>query len=267
MTYRPKVVLEEPNIEDTLTSAEFYARSNETLPTDGDKFVLFGGGPDFQVKILRTGTDCNVRVSEQLKSIESSRVTLYVLNTWFLLWIEASNLGLQIPYQCLYMHAIQQEANEDSLYLQILSSEYISCSSNSTECQLSSVELAIRQLPSSGDAHRKPLFRFIKDISIYSTFSSLSLCSDMHENSASDESDDLDLEGMKGAQLQMNYEPLYQNTGEADDLDSNIPGFESFENPALPGASMNVDIPYLSLGLRRKADQQALSSTKYRKLT
>lgn len=267
MTYCPKVVFEEPNIENTLTSAEFHARSNETLPTDGDKFILFGGGPDFQVKIIRTGIDCNIKVSEQLKSIESSRVTLYVLNTWFLLWIEDSSLGLQIPYHCLYMHAVQQEDTEDSLYLQIRSSEYISCSSNSTECELSSVELAIRKLPSNGDAHRKPLFRFTKDISIYSIFNTLSLCSDMHENSASDESDDSPLEGMKGAQLQMNYEPLYQNTGEADDLDSNIPAFDSDEHPEFPGASMDVDIPSSSLGLRRKADQQVPSSTKYRKLT
>ncbi|KAK6466002.1 low temperature responsive protein [Scheffersomyces coipomensis] len=272
MSPKPRLLFEPPNIENTIPSSVYQNSFPEKFSLDDeDKFVLYGGGSSFSIRLPDDEDSYSkIVLCPELMSADFSAISLFVLNTALIIWFNNSNVGLEIPYQMVILHAIKTASVVPlpQLYLQIVSNEFISNSGDEDPEFISSVELNIIK----NEAYAQqiiPLFSTI-DPSIEQVYESLSKCSALHyddEESDSEEFGNIDTDirtpafEMPKAWLDDNVQALV--TGDADDL-----GIDIVEpQDAQFVAGMDVDVGFASIaGTVRKREDDAISSTKARRV-
>lgn len=193
MSPQPRLVYECPNEENTIPFSEYQASSPEkfSLPDD-DKFVIYSGGTDFRLTILDKDALTEIRIDEDIKGIDKANVLILVLNTAVVIWSPLLNKGIELPYQSVLLHALQN----NKLYLQIASNQLVSCHGQDNQI-VPTVEMEIKPLDHQ-ERQNTGSYQIFKLVSstIESIYHSMSKCSDAHYDSTSDsDMDDYSYEG------------------------------------------------------------------------
>lgn len=105
-----KLIHEQPNVENTIPHTLYQASSPKLNLAEEDKFIIYAGGDKFS---LSTNTD--------LSDLNPVSVSLFVLNTNFIVWFNRNNVGIEIAYPAIIFHGLI----EDSIYLNIEDNQII----------------------------------------------------------------------------------------------------------------------------------------------
>lgn len=252
MARQPRLVSECPNVENTILLAHFRAQypARYSLPDD-DKFVLHAGGSNYKVDIVQADPEQVVHVHPALQALTLSAVSLFVLNTSLILWVNDANVGVEVPYTLVALHALKEVDGCDVLYLQLLSSDVFRCEFSLSE-YTQSVELVVRELP--GDSQHFPVLT--ERYSLLQVYGALSTCSAFHYDSASDSEDELPQfeEGHQWITADTKNQPQIEipshwiNAGVADDL--GVEAAEDTEEEA--GMNVNLGMGQIAGTVRRR---------------
>ncbi|EGW34756.1 uncharacterized protein SPAPADRAFT_57819 [Spathaspora passalidarum NRRL Y-27907] len=188
MAPTPRIVFEQPNIENTIPFTLYQSSSPEKFSfEDSDKFVIHGGGPFYSITGIE---DAETETCLELQGVDCNDVSLFVLNTSFIIWFNANERGLELPYQSIVLHAINEGKDDYMLYLQVVSSEVMYSVNNNSPGFVSYVNLNITPT-SPTNPHRmhdvNKLFSQVKDFGIVSIYEALSKCSSLHYDTESEE--------------------------------------------------------------------------------
>jgi hypothetical protein len=254
MSVQPRVVFEPPNVENTIPVQKYRSSSPETFSLAEDNMVLYGGGDGFTMEVLRNDP---ARRVELVGEIAEGPCSVYVLNTCLLIWFRDRGSGVELPYQCISLHALQ----DDHLYLQVAANTFMRViATDGRPAEENYVELMLRRCDEP--AAQSPLFE--GSSSALQLFEAMSKCSAFHLD---DDSDDDQPRGAAsnggwhtGDTTAPNVEvpAAWLNRGDADDLDDGL----------VPegGAGMDVDVGYGPLaGTVRKSSEDCGSQTKRRR--
>ncbi|CAK7893107.1 hypothetical protein CAAN1_08S02916 [[Candida] anglica] len=256
MRLSPRIVYEQPNVENTVPVGLYSASAPEKFSHhEDDKFVLFAGGPSYQFKVLQNDPTQKVEVPSGQVPLEGD-VSLFVLNTYLLIWFSEFQCGIEFPYQCVTLHALQ----DGGLYLQVLSSDIYRVIAAEDEGLELTVEILI-QVGGGCVGEVNPLL--YSPSSIADVFQAMSRCSALHFDDDDDddnEAEDLDMgvgqwytggEGV-GAGSEAEVPASWLNHGVADDLDESI--CEEEEG----AGGMYVDVGYGSVAgtVRRGSEDE-----------
>lgn len=249
-----RIIRERPNRENTIAVSEYENSLPEKFSLeDDDKFVLYGGGDGFVVSILRMDPSVDVAVSPELEHADLSNVTLYVLNTAVILWFNTGDLGLELPYQSIILHALRNELVEyPSIYLQVVSNTMLCATPREPTEYTPCVEL---QLYKTADENgHGGIFTPPVASTIDSIYEALSKCSAM--NFDTDSEDEGPVEVPSGW---ISRDVALPTSGFADDL-------EEQDEDEQGGAGMDVDVGYGSIaGSKREANENGDRSSKKRR--
>lgn len=286
----PKLIYEKPNIENTIPLSLYQSSSPEKFSIeDDDKFVIYGGGSGYRVSILRNDSSCEVNIHSELQQIESTAITLFVLNTNAVIWLDSAQRGLELPYQSIAISALQATDESQALYLQVLSNDYMASVPNEPSEYTSNVELIIMRDDSLRRDEYDPLLRGIAS-DIPAVYNALSTCSAFHFDSESDDENNENTNGFYGLDaletgndgpsleiptswIQNNgsdHDIAFRNVGDADDLEMDEEELQpEREECDTPIAGMNVDVGYASLAgsIRKRGEDEITETHKSRKLT
>lgn len=269
----PQIINDIPNIENTIPISTYQASSPEKFSLeDDDKFVLYAGGENYKLQVSNDMN--NIKVSQEIKSITDFGVSIFVLNTNFIIWCDDINKGIMFPYQSIILHALKK----DSLYLQIVSNKLFENTNESSEFT-SSVEIEIH----FHDSQKLKGFPSIPN-DIHSIYEAMNKCSSFHFDE--EDMDDEEQQQQQQQQLDMPLDGAFQgfdsieqqqaieipsnwvsndialasNQGDADDLEA------SDENQERElEAGMNVDIGYGQIaGSIRKREEEEPETRKRR---
>lgn len=265
MSRQPRIIHEQPNVENTIPLAAYRSQYPERFSLlDDDKFVLHGGGNDYVVHIADTSGHQEVVVDPTLQNFSGSSVSVYVLNQCLVIWCNGTNHGIEIPYPSLALHAVKTIGNIQILHLQLLSSDVFRCSSAPSE-YTQTLDLVIEKIEPNL-ANENALFR--ADLTIQQLYEALLACSALHFDSESDSEQDpfgpdhqwitADSLGETGEEMVVPTD--WHNSGDADDLEIGL-------GPELDGeAGMNVTVVSGQLaGVRRRNSQSSEGKKKVRK--
>lgn len=222
-------------MENTIPIQEYQASSPERFSLhDDDKLVLYGGGSNCSVKFLANDPSHTLKVSPLLQHVDLSAVTLYILNTSFIMWF--AGVGIELSYQSIVLHALK---GERVLHLQVVSSDLIGAVPDSDSEFTSSVEIEIE----CNDLKEvNPLFAN-HESTVENMYIAMNKCSALHFDSDEESKDDM------VPLLWINQDMKFGSTGNADDLEA-----EDFEENEFV-AGMHVDVGYGSVaGSVRKRD-------------
>lgn len=271
MKYSITLVHEEPNIESTIPLPVYQSSSPEKFSLDDDKFILYAGGTNYKLELLKNDPTQTVEICNELVNLDFSNISIYSLNTAFILWFNNGNIGLSIPYQVIILHALK----DHKLYLQLMSSEFLKSIRNDESEFISSVELTIEY--NDTKVIRNGLIQ--EDSTIEELYEGMSKCSSFHYDEDSDEEDlfqqtssfqeeprrqlEIPSSWVEGFQTE---EVSYINVGDADDLESYE--YQDANNDDLePVAGMSVDIGFGPIaGSIRKREDDLEHNKKSRKL-
>lgn len=215
---------------------------------DDDKFVLHAGSSRFQIALTETSRNQTV-VDPALDF--SGTVSLFVLNTCFVVWLNESSLGVEFPYTLIALHALQEVNGQVVLYLQLLSCALFHSITESLEFE-STVELVLGE--TSQNTIEMPLLTH--NSSILQIYDALGRCSALHFDSESDsEVGEPDL-----APEEPEIPAQWLNLGDADDLGMDTNGSDG-------EAGMNVGLGTNQIaGTIRRRDLKSDEHAKIRKL-
>lgn len=242
MPLQPRVVNEQPNIENTLFYSTYQASSPARFSTDDDKFIMYGGGPSYIIQCKNV---------PKLRPLSSDRVSLFVLSSHFIIWSNKDNLGVEIPYKLIFLHAL----DKNSLYLQVQNSPVLGDSLDEI--------LEISLIESSDNGNANELFTKVNG-NAETIYHAMSTCSAMHYDSEGEEEDEMMdhnheahfptmeipenwLSG-EASHIQVR---LFKNDGHADDLDEEED--EELEEGIVAG--MSVDVGYAQIAGSKRIDQ------------
>lgn len=289
MTPNPKLIFEQPNVENTIPLSVYQASSPEKFSIeDDDKLVLHAGGSGYKIAVLRNDPTHEVKMHEELQSIENSDISLFVLNTCFIIWLDEIQKGLELPYQSISLSALQNNSDSQALYLQLLSNDYISSIPTEPTEYTSTVELIITK---NKDIPKNMVNRLFESTNpeIYGLYNGLSTCSAFHYDSESDEENGDNTDGFYSMGFQdsdsnapvleipsswidneeNDHDITIKNIGDADDLELDEEELQrTRDESATPVAGMNVDVGYASLvgSIRKRGDDDVGEFYKSRKL-
>ena len=246
MPPQPRIVIEPPDVENTILSSTYQASSPARFSTDDDKFIMYGGGPSFIIQCKNVS---------KLRPFSSDRVSLFVLSSNLVIWSHRDGLGIEIPYQLIYLHAL----DKNSLYLQVKNDSVLSDTLNEI--------LEIRLAESGDKGDENELFTKVNG-SAEAIYGAMTTCSAMHFDSEEEEdsknaTDMMDLEQahlptievpeswLNGDTSNVEERPL-KNDGHADDLDGDVD-----EAPPEEGvvAAMSVDVGYAPIAGSKRTEQ------------
>lgn len=206
----PRITHECPNVENTIPLAVFQAQYPARFSLlDDDKFVLHAGGANFRLELVDSASS-KTAVDPRLDL--HGPVSLFVLNTCFVVWFNGTSAGIEIPYKLMALHALKEVEGVVVLYLQLLSCDLFTCIPLEQSEFTLTVELVISEgaqetaAPSPLVAHNDTILKI---------YEALSLCSALHYDSESDS---------EGFEPEPTEEPLLEiptqwlNSGDADDL-------------------------------------------------
>lgn len=289
MKPNPKLIFEQPNIENTIPLSVYQASSPEKFSIeDDDKLVMHAGGSGYEVSVLRNDPTQVVKVHEDLESMENSSISLFVLNTCLIIWLDEIQKGLELPYQSISLSALQSNNDHQALYLQVLSNDYISSIPTEPTEYTSTVELIITKKKDIPENMLNRLFEsMVSDI--HGLYNGLSTCSAFHYDSDSDEENGANSNGFYGLGFQdsdtnapaleipsswiddegHDHDITIKNIGDADDLELDEEELQrARDESGTPVAGMNVDVGYASIvgSIRKRGEDDMGEFNKSRKL-
>lgn len=279
----PHFVFQQPNVENTIPVKKYLSSSPEKFSSEEeDNLILYGGGESYYLEILENDPTVNLAVDERLKSpsvptsVSDSGepvgkfggiVSLFVLNTCFLIWFQESDIGIEFPYQCITLHALQG----DKLYLQVVSNEILKAIPNDLLLPVDydlTVALTIRKV--DVDIKSNSLFQDKNNGSWYGSssvqriYEAMSRCSANHYDDEEEAEEGEPSTWYTGNDYVDRAVPdvpdSWLNQGDADDLGE--------QEPILEGeAGMDVDVGYGSIAgtVRRNSENTETESKRKRK--
>lgn len=268
MSPKPRLVVEHPNNGNSIPFSQYQSSSPEKFSVAEDTYVVYAGGTSYMVRVGEL-----VVIDPAIKQFTHTPVAVFVINTSVLLWSYQLNLGIELPYQSILLHALQ----ETKLYLQIESSPLISTPTQDPEFT-STVDLEIipndSPLPETLNNNDFDILTKVSG-SIESLYQAMAKCSDLHYDSNSD-SESMSNSGewfQQGAENSPQIQALevpqawLHNVGDADDLEDIQPESEPEEHPQTDEAGMHVDVGYGPIvGVVRKRDSDDNGFNKARKM-
>ncbi|ODV69480.1 protein LOT5 [Hyphopichia burtonii NRRL Y-1933] len=298
MVRRIKLIHEIPNVENTIPVSLYQSSSPEKFSVeDDDKFVLYAGGSGYKFEILNNDPTHDLNING-LELQKTSLVSLFVLNTSFIIWFEELNKGLDINYQSIILHALQtnsQLSQNPILYLQLLSNDYLQSLPKQPTEFVSSIELVITTNNDGkpGPNEQNPLFTVQEQSSLTDIYDALSECSSFHDSEDEDENIENPMsqfasidevsqpalevpsswlqDGGEAISMDTEYETHesipFRNSGDADDLEID----ELYEEPNNGAASnqvagMHVDVGFAPIvGSVRRRDDNETSEDEFSK--
>lgn len=259
----PKLVYECPSIENTVLVDSYQALYPARYSLeDDDKHVLHAGGKGYQVSLDMSRVSY---IDAKLVQVFGSSVTLFVLNSTFVIWSESEAVGLELPYQLIAVHALKDIDDVLALYLQIIPCSLFSTNGHSEYVE--TLEVLITEGPSLREFQGEPVqpnhdpdtsnlpnkkfmdYLFPQTYSMQGLYNALSTCSALHYDSDSD-SDGFNSPSSwitKDTASQLEVPSHWINSGVADDLGMDAQGEEEGD------AGMNIDLGETAvIGLRRR---------------
>lgn len=263
-----KVVCQLTVTKPTIENVMAYTQYRQTQPRmkglplseHNDLPILYGGGRDFLLGVLPSnGGDVQTDMMES--------TDLFVLNSCIIIWINAIDKGLQIPYQNIVYHGVRKMADrnpsEDGHALEIVitvlrdvtlnqlfppSPESSTLDSGTLSgCSMSTVELILKPKYANHERHYNPqmenLFTFRDfglnrgDTMVMNCNTAIATCMDFFcvqdESDEEDEQEQSNTATFTGVSSVLNDPAVYQNYGAADDLnDDDLGGFDVDEPKA-----------------------------------
>lgn len=254
MSFPIKIIHEQPNVENTIPltvyQTSFPARFSLE---DDDKFVIYDGARSVAMRILNNDPAVSVAICPELQNLDYSNVSLFVLNTAFIIWFTGHDLGLEIPYQSIVLHAIQEAGNGPTLYLQFASSDYILAQFKQESEFIASIEVQIN-LVNHSQANSNPL---LADTTIQSIYEALSKCSAFHYDSDDEEEPAESQPALDIPSSWLNQDHILRNSGDADDLeDAN----EEDEGNYVAGMSVNIGFAPIAGSIRKREEEDFVTN-------
>lgn len=256
-----KIIHEQPNVENTIPLSVYQTSFPERFSLeDDDKFVIYSGARSVSLRILNNDPTVDVDVCSQLQNVDYSNISLFVLNTAFIIWFTGNGFGLEIPYQNIVLHAVQEATatTSTSLYLQLTSSEYITAQFKEESEYVPSIEVQINLTDDNTNANVNPL---LNDSSIQSIYEALSKCSAFHYDSEDEEEPELSGESQPALDIPsswLNQEHILRNSGDADDLelDENSQDHENY----IAGMSVNIGFAPIAGSVRKRDEEEFVTN-------
>lgn len=286
MSPEPRFIHEQPNSENTIPVELYRASSPEKFSLeDDDKFVVYGGGSNYRMNFLTSG-DQELILDEGIRRLTLDDISLFVLNTYVIIWFNQDNIGLELPYQTISLHAVKPPSHQDGyykLYLQILSNKLISTRSKSESEFISTTEIEISENNQHQNHH--PLLKTQSNIE--HLYIAMSKCSQFHFDSDSENDDENQVDNFQLDQTpsleipsgwltnhdnddnhideaEDDHDFILPNTGIADDLEFDDDHDDSGDNNV---AGMYVDIGYGPIaGSVRKRENDVQVGVKSRRI-
>ncbi|KAI5961245.1 LOT5 [Candida pseudojiufengensis] len=228
-----KYINEEPNIENTILYHAYQASSPAKFSADDDKYIIYEGG-SFRLEVKN-------RPLEFIPKFTSDQVNIYVLSSCFIIWSTKDSLGLEIPYQLIYLHAL----DKNSLYLQIqiLPDDVFEVILHPTV---------------------EPKNELLKEVTgnAESVYQAMSKCSAMHYDSDNEENHVQEEDELPSLEIPSQWieERHYKNEGNADDLDELDDTNQSDE--IIAGMSVDVGYAQIAGNKRNEHDYASINSKK-----
>lgn len=268
MSPQPRIVHEQPNVENTIALSAYRSQYPARFSLlDDDKYVLHGGGSNYTIHIADNSDTQRLEIDPQLGNFSGSSVSVYVLNQCLVLWMNGTNVGIEIPYPLLALHALKQVHGSTVLHLQLLSNDVFRCVSLAPTEYTQTLDLILHEDTTLPLASHNPLFAH--NSNIQQLYDELSTCSALHFDSESEsESDPFApdhqwITADNGEQTQLEMPSGWLNVGDADDLEFE----EAPEEPESDGeAGMNVTVVSGQLAGVRRRNSQADDSQKIKRL-
>lgn len=274
MSPEPRFIHEQPNSENTIPVDLYRASSPEKFSLeDDDKFVLYGGGANYGLSFIQNPQQ-ELKVANEFSQLSYDNISVFILNTGVIIWFNQNNIGLELPYQTISLHAVKPPTNEDvcKLYLQILSNKLISSIPKMESQFITTTEIEITE-NSQGNTH--PLFKLQSNIE--QLYTAMSTCAQFHLDSDSDEEDNINSFASEADQTPALEIPsgwltngdaeedfILPNTGNADDLEFDE---NHSHDPSDNVAGMYVDVGYASIaGSIRKRENDVETIVKNRRI-
>lgn len=248
MAYQPKLIHQSPNFENTIGFKQYQASSPEKFSLhDDDKFVLYAGGSHFQIQYLEN-PNLTITVHDSILPMFHHPVDVFVLNSLLILWCEATNYGIEFPYQSILLHALQLP---NTLYLQISSSQLFTAKFITPSEFVPTVELT---LSPTQHPQTNQLLKTVPN-SLEAIYHAMSKCSAFH---AEEPEQDIDTSFTSDNDVEVPQDWIREiginNQGNADDLDDQT---DSEDETQETEAGMNVDVGYGPVaGVTRKRDEE-----------
>lgn len=246
MPAHPKITRECPSLENTVFvdsyKSQYPARYSSE---DDDKHVLHAGGHGYRV----FESSLAVHLDPQVARIFESPVTLFVLNSIFVIWSDFLNHGLEIPYTLIALHALKEMDSQLVLYLQILPCLLFTLPDGPQEVGNFDIVIRTEDAEFSLQTKLQSPSLFAKNSTMPELYCALSTCSALHYDSDS-ESNGLESPAWitKNSDSQLEVPTHWINSGVADDLVMDSP----FEDQ-LGEAGMNIDVGETAvIGVRRR---------------
>lgn len=215
MARHPRIISECPNVENTLPLATYRAQYPAWCSLlDDDKFVFHAGGPNYELHFSHNTATHAVALDPRLAHMDGAHVSLFVLNAVLIVWMEAAQMGLEVPYPLIGLHALKEEAGVPVLYLQVKSCELLSCVPLGADDFDLMVEISLAETAASG-LPESPLFG--ERYNILQVYDALCTCSAFHYDTDSGSDDEAD-SGWITANADTQIPAQWTNMGVADDL-------------------------------------------------
>lgn len=186
---------------------------------DDDKYVLHGGGTHYKVEVVQVSPPQTLELDPTIRNLSGSSASVYVLNQCLVIWMNDENIGIEIPYTLVALHALKTVEQRPILYLQLLSCEVFRSFSQSDHFT-NTVELVLYE---DGQSGKLELFK--DNSSIQQLYNALSTCSALHFDSDSDSDGDSEPFGQWFTADNLQHQPQLEipagwiNSGDADDLE------------------------------------------------
>ncbi|CUM66093.1 uncharacterized protein PRCAT00003747001 [Priceomyces carsonii] len=268
MSRTPELLFEQPNVENTVPLSLYQSSSPERFGLEDENLVLHAGGKGYTLKVLQNDSLYDLQLDPAIAKADMSQISLFVLNSYFLIWFDSEDFGLKMPYQSIILHAIPTD-QPNSLLLQTTANKYFNIVPKMTTDFILSIDLIMTKHEDKLQ-EPQPLFPSGSS-SIQQVYESLSNCSNYHYDDDSEEEDatgellfphDFDRRAIQMPSLPMeDSELVIENDGNADDLDA--VGILSDDGTS----GMDIDVGYSSIaGTIRKRDDDGDEMTKSRRI-
>lgn len=174
--------------------------------------------------------------------IENVKSDVYVTSSDLLIWFPELSSGLNIPYQCVTLHAIKRDTNPNCMYLQL-------------------------QSDTGNDDTFVEAFVALEDANLLNQFyEALSACSSLHPDPEDEEDETMGAIGIDGSSGDNNnnsQQPTFggpwftaenlQN-GQADDIEIDLVDNGNGYDGEMAGVEVEVELPTAQVGQRRTRD-------------
>lgn len=272
MASEPRLIFEQPLRENSIPVELYRASSPEKFSLeDDDKFVLYGGGSNYELRFLES-TQQTLHVDNMLQNLSFNNISLFILNTCVIIWFNLENVGLELPYQLISLHAVtKNDNNSTKLYLQIISNKFISSTPKVQSEFITTTEIEIIDNKQLGNSN--PIFK--TQSKIEELYFAMSKCAQFHLDPEDEDEIQAESNNLPALEIPQSWlneysegEILIPNSGDADDLEGDADiELSDNQDDGINGAGMYVDVGYASIaGSVRKRESDVQAVTKNRRI-